>query len=395
MRLFILFILISLTASSQTETGVVLNQTSFPNTNGFTVSSGTTASISNNHILLSGGSSFSDASKYLQYDGFIDCDEKIVITVEFILNAAGNGLGIRKKTVNTWNIQDLEGVANLSTGKAEIWNNNISTTTPLAVAGTSVAITIGSSYRYTLTIAKKTVTSSLSNLTAGTTSSTTLETYRYNTSKIQILNFGGTQEITAFKVERKSLKNADIICFGDSKTEGAGASDVAHRFTDLLATSLGRTVETWAGAGDRTVELINNVSYIVAAAPKKVIICMGRNDLASGVSSAMWQTNLSTTRTSLINAGIQVIWLTYIPEPSQDQTSLVNYINTTFGSDTRIDISSGWNNSAMISGDGIHPNDAGHSYIASSLASNSTVNTFSTNTTTSTVTLKSKKLVVQ
>jgi len=135
------------------------------------------------------------------------------------------------------------------------------------------------------------------------------------------------------------------------------------RFANLCR-ALG-IVDVFGGEGDRSVETVNDIPYILTFKPKYVVLNIGRNDIGSGVSSATWQANYASIVSQLKAAGCTVIHLLPIPEGGGlDQSALKTYITTTYSGDLMIDPSTGWS-SSYNSTDGVHPNAAGHRYIAS------------------------------
>lgn len=352
------------------QRGVVLNQTSFADLASWSQSVAGIASISNSHILLSGGTG--DFSKYLVYNPYTDCSEKIKVSVTYILNAAGSGIGVGKVSENGWyNMASVFGQIDHTTGKVMLYEG----TTQKAISSASLVNTVGHSYTIIYEIFRDTVTvSAFDTASPGTVvsvsvvsdmnSSGTLDLI--NTSRIAFWAVGGTQEITGFVVERKSLLNADLLVIGNSKSHGVMASGIAHRYEDVLAAATGKFVEVWAGNGDRTVELVSSMSEILLHTPKRVLLAeMPRNDAAAGVATATWQGNYTTMRNQLAAAGIPIAHLLWIPESSFNWSSINTFINT-FTSDVIIDPSPGFNTSTMIA-DGIHPNVLGYSQVATNL----------------------------
>ena len=186
-----------------------------------------------------------------------------------------------------------------------------------------------------------------------------------NSDNIGIFNNGGTYTIQSIRVISRKQANPAIALVGDSKTWGCNAVTREQRFGSMLS-SLG-PVAVYAGSGDTTQSVLNDLPYIVAMKPKSVLLNIGRNDLANSVATATWQANYSSIVSQLKAAGIKVTHLLPIPETTQaDQSALKTYITTTFAGDGMIDPSAGWSNSTMLSSaDGTHPSQIGHAYIAS------------------------------
>lgn len=186
-----------------------------------------------------------------------------------------------------------------------------------------------------------------------------------NSDYAGIWNNGGTYTIQSIRVVSRKPQQPELAVVGDSKTFGctAGARDL--RYGSALS-SVG-PVAVYAGSGDTTASVMADLPYILANKPKRVLLNIGRNDLAQGIASATWQANYSSIVSQLKAAGVVVTHLLPIPETAQDQTALKTYITSTFTGDQMIDPSVGWSNTTMLAADGIHPSPGGHAFVASSI----------------------------
>jgi lysophospholipase L1-like esterase len=332
--------------------GITLNKSTWVNVDEFFMGS-LEYSLSGGKLTISGGGGTLLTGNYARrYAPELDCDEKVTITMEYKLLATGAGIAItRVPFVNQDLWVNYTGYANHSTGKAVIGGSE----------GSVITNTVGHFYKLELKIFQFTHTVTLTNITTAETSTTNIITGGV-TSFMGFGSLGGQYEISSYVVDRQSLKYSNVICLGDSKTKHGDAVD---RFAKLLE-GMDRTVEVWAGGGDRTGELKFSVPLIAAALPATVIVCMGRNDL-QGIPEATWKANYASSISQLKAANIQVVHLLPIPEYNIDQTPLKDYINTTYPSDIRIDPSIGWSNATMLMGDQIHPNASGHTHIANTI----------------------------
>ena len=199
-----------------------------------------------------------------------------------------------------------------------------------------------------------------------------------NSDRMALWNNGGTYTIQSIRVVSRKRQAPNLAVVGDSKTFGCDASIRDLRFGSEIDT-LG-PVSVYAGSGDVTQSVLNDLPSILAAKPRAVLLNIGRNDLANGVAAATWQANYSGIVSQLKAAGVRVVHLLPIPETAQAQTALFSYITSTFPNDGLIDPAagtymvngtvaytapSGWSNSTMLSPDAIHPTAAGHAYLAS------------------------------
>jgi hypothetical protein len=69
--------------------------------------------------------------------------------------------------------------------------------------------------------------------------------------------------------------------------------------------------------------------------------------------------------------GANAVHLMPIPETTQDQSALTAFINATYPTGKKIDVSGAWVNATHLSADGTHPNAAGHTLIANTILANS------------------------
>lgn len=338
-------------------------------TTGWTATGSPSFSTADNNLRLSGGDG--TFGKYITLDAPILTPNRCVLEVTFKISntiAAGHfGIAVGMRSINSWYAPSLVAQYDPIQKKVNIVNTNSSTVqatedfsndyTP--AQNDIIKITyeqidnIVTCYFENMTQKKFHVLSVKGNL--GATKNIDLP----NTSKIVIHEMGGQNDITNVKWTSLQPRNPWIVLIGDSKTFGYSAEDNGSTWAALMRKY--GSVANYAGDGDRTVEAVQIIDSIVAQGGKYFFVCIGRNDLASSVSSGTWQANLSTIRTKIVNAGGTIIWVLPIPETNiSDQSAINTYINSTFPSDLKVDPSTGWSNATMLSGDGVHPNQYGH-----------------------------------
>lgn len=340
----------------------------FTSSTGFTLTS-LTPSYVDGKMRLTGG--LGNFNQYFTIDGLKNTDENIELELIFkatTVNTGSFGLAIGKKSINSW--YDASVVCSLSPVQASayLWDptnttqlgnkvlNSINSGDILKLKYTQIANVITCSY-YNITQKTKGQFSITGNL------SVTKNFKIPNSSDIRIYNLGGTMDIISIKVTSLSNTSPNIICIGDSKTVGYSASGNELRWASNI-NSLG-TVITNAGDGDRTVEVIQTINYTKLLNAKIAILCIGRNDLGSGVSTTVWQLNYQNIVSELQNQGTKVIHLLPIPETVlADQSVLKNWIVSNYGIENCIDPSIGWSNATMLSTDNVHPNEVGHAHIS-------------------------------
>ena len=197
-----------------------------------------------------------------------------------------------------------------------------------------------------------------------------------NNARLTIIHIGGFFKYLNIEY-REHVPHPSIICLGDSKTRGNGASSVANYYPNKLNSylKLARGVAIYAGGGDQTKELLRSLTYPHVKA-KIAILCIGRNDIYNipNQDGTLYLTDDFDARRNynqivnvLKSRGVKVIHLLPIPENTYNQDALKTFITRTYPQDMHIDPSVGWI-SSYLSGDNIHPNDAGYDFIAQTVA---------------------------
>lgn len=341
---------------------------SFTSSTGFTFTSLTPTYVDGKMRLTGGVGNF---NQYFTIDGLKNTDENIELELIFkatTVNTGSFGLAIGKKSINSW--YDASVVCSLSPVQASAYLWDPTNTTQL---GSKVlnSINSGDILKLKYTQVANVITCSFYNITQNTKGQFSitgnLKAVKNikipNSSDIRIYNLGGTMDIISIKVTSLSNASPNILCIGDSKTVGYSAGGNELRWASNI-NSLG-TVIVNAGDGDRTVEVTQTINYTKLLNAKHAILCIGRNDLGSSVSTGTWQLNYQNIVSELQNQGTKVIHLLPIPETVlADQSILKNWIISTYGVENTIDPSTGWNSSTMLSSDNVHPNEVGHAHIS-------------------------------
>lgn len=162
-------------------------------------------------------------------------------------------------------------------------------------------------------------------------------TYRYdqtiasgvtspNTGVFATVNFGGSYIINSMNISSQEVKGANFMFAGDSKLAGYDAP-WEHRVGSLWNRRHPGTI-VCAGQADRTADMLNHLNEMIALAPKTVILCIGRNDVANSVPAATYQANLDTIADRLSRAGIAYYSYDAFFETAQSQTALIGFIDT-------------------------------------------------------------------
>lgn len=193
----------------------------------------------------------------------------------------------------------------------------------------------------------------------------------HNQSKPSIQITSGNINIYNFRFDSFS-ENVDMV-IGDSITMGSVSTSQNNRYAGLI----NGNVLVSGGGSDTTQSVINRLDEILLIKPNIVYSNIGGNDILVNVPPATWQNNLKEIRNTLVNAGIQFVWLFTTPRSGANQIN--NFIKSepAFATDLKIDINtplrSGTNSEVMnpmyLSLDDIHPNDLGHAKIAETINS--------------------------
>ena len=174
----------------------------------------------------------------------------------------------------------------------------------------------------------------------------------------------GAVSLMSLKVVSRSIQNPHLLVIGDSKTRGVNAGRTEQRFSEYL-NALGPTA-TWAGNGDRTTDALRGLSAALATRPKNVLLCIGRNDVASGIPLATTQANYQSIVSQCQAAGASVFHLISPPESTSFDATLNTFntwLKTTYGSAVlEAGVAQGFKYAWVT--DGVHPNSIGCRFIA-------------------------------
>jgi lysophospholipase L1-like esterase len=144
----------------------------------------------------------------------------------------------------------------------------------------------------------------------------------------------------------------------------------------LLQTNYPQTVCNDSSSYNTTSDAISILPEILAHQPTTVILKMGGNDVQFGHPPGQWQTDYTNLVTQLRSNGIIAKHCLPIPRRNLDLTPLKDFILTNYPAGDVIDT---WTPLLMgtfslstnyDSGDGVHPNDAGHAVISQAIRAN-------------------------
>ncbi|MDB6031135.1 MAG: putative lipase, GDSL-type [Verrucomicrobiales bacterium] len=102
------------------------------------------------------------------------------------------------------------------------------------------------------------------------------------------------------------LAQGPWVAFGDSLTEGFGASE-GKDYPNVLSQTLGFPIQNFGHAGETSKEGLNRVEEIAALHPRVVLLCFGGNDALNGLPSTQLFGNIEAMIDRLHREGSFVV----------------------------------------------------------------------------------------
>ncbi len=165
-------------------------------------------------------------------------------------------------------------------------------------------------------------------------------------------------------VANRDSHGTTIICFGDSLTQGAGASP-EHDYPSLLAKALGREVLNAGRSGETTQEALKRLDAdVLSRDPKLVIVEFGGNDFLRQLPRAETFANLDEIVRRIQDRGAMVVLVGVQPGLFGDATRS-NYQRIARARHAAFipNILEGIFTEPQLKSDELHPNDAGYEKI--------------------------------
>ncbi len=158
------------------------------------------------------------------------------------------------------------------------------------------------------------------------------------------------------------------VAFGDSLTEGYGASENGG-YPALLGRELGVAIRNFGASGHTTEDGLKRLDEVAALQPRVVLLCLGGNDVLNHLPRAQMLANLRAIILRLQGEGSFVVLLGIRSASLRDQNeSLFRSLARETGCYYIADLLRGiWGRPVYMS-DAIHPNDQGYARIAERLA---------------------------
>jgi lysophospholipase L1-like esterase len=354
----------------------VYQQTKWSDLKEFTVAGSGIAVDDRKQIVLSGGAGSFD--NYIALDASQNDDQRVVSEATLVVGTPPSGsycsgrgenygIGIGKQGTSSRTTNTLVGVfntGNARTGTIRI--QNPSGTGSRTVANSS-CVTPGDIIRLVFAQEDNTVYFDYANLTKNLHARVQVTTPMLpgppvytltNSSKFALYAMGGKFTLLKWRIYSLQPSSPLTAFVGDSKTAGYFAGDPGKRFSNLL-TRYGPVVNL-AGEGDTTTDVLNDLPYILAFRPKSVVLCIGYNDIGSGLPYAETQRQYTDTVSQLTAAGIKVIHLLL---PSTYAVDMGPFNAWVAGQFTNVVVVP----AVDLSADKIHPSAKGNAQIAEAL----------------------------
>lgn len=352
---------------------------------------GASATFNGNSITLTGGAGTNTV--YTIYDQYVTSRNKITSTMRFtvdVFNGTSYGFGLMFQSINTSpaaniDIQICAITANNSeNGKIYLFSTPLGGGARLISSAMAELPALNDELELIVEQTNCSYTITLYNLTKDPTrSGGVTATYSYalsypysafyrNTGKMGFVMFGGTHTVTYWNVSSDEYKYGDLLIIGDSKTIGFGCTAVSNRYGALIASNNPtKYINVCGGVSDKTNEILSCINELKGYVSKKAVLCIGRNDLAAGISSGTWQSNYASIVSQLESVGTQVWHQLPLTEVSLNQSALTTWINANYTN--IISVPGTWNAATDNVADGIHPNDGGHVKVYNNIMSTITL----------------------
>ncbi len=181
----------------------------------------------------------------------------------------------------------------------------------------------------------------------------------------QLYSFS-TPPLATVEIAIRIPSGVNIICFGDSLTQGVGASR-GHDYPSLLSQAMGTAVINAGADGDETSDALKRLeSDVLFKDPRMVIVELGANDFLDGQPLEQAFENLDQIVRRIEERGAMVVLVGVAPGPLGDAlqpyyNAIINKYHVVFVPKVLDEIVT---NPSLLSSDYLHPNDQGYKLIA-------------------------------
>lgn len=312
--------------------------------------------------------------------------DKYTLRCEYIvttINSSSDGIAIGIQSSRSSTLSVIFGLLTDSTdlGKLAVWEDNDYGT---PVYKSSASINVSANDELAIEIVRdgeaQTYVITAYNTTQDESISYTINTY-YGSSPIlrsftgycSIYSLGGDCEVSLFSQTSPETTNPDYCVIGDSISNRSAATAVGNEYQAILENNLNGEWVTYAGGGDTTVEVLGNMSQIEKINPLTVFLMIGVNDFRNGEAYNDVRDRHQQIVSELEALGFYVIILELIPCTGQNFTTWNNELSLWYPNRKIIslydELGGNTPNPSYYAVDLVHPNDAGHAYIASLIES--------------------------
>jgi lysophospholipase L1-like esterase len=332
----------------------------------------------NNKLIVSSGQS--DWSRYMEFKKhYLYEKEDIIFDFKPLTKNSGDAWGITQNSLLVLYNSSIYLKVDLSNG-VNSGRLSIGNTTAANEYGYSQALDFNAGDNLRLTIKRtpwKTITI-LENLTDSSKPKAygEFDLRQWGTQGNYRISFlGGQQEFTNIKIDSK-VRNyggtKGVVFFGDSITNGIGATSVSKRWTDVLMKGQQNLFENM-GIGSWLTGTMNSsrvTELLTGINAKYLFINFGYNDFAQYTPTSTYRANLETIATTAQAMGYTTIFVSPFPNATYDSSSYASAMQTAAANTGSKYISI--INATSIGGvanpnylyDGVHPNDEGYRVIA-------------------------------
>jgi lysophospholipase L1-like esterase len=195
-------------------------------------------------------------------------------------------------------------------------------------------------------------------------------------SRVCFYPLGGNVYLDDLSFSINHRKPARFIVIGASISDGYNASSAARRYISVIQSNFTETVCNDSSSYNTTSNAVSILPEILAHEPGTAIVKIGSNDLTFGYPTDQWQSQYSNLVAQLEAAGVRVKHCFPTPHNNTDERPLKTWISAHYASSNIIDtftplVSGSFGlKSAYNSGDGVHPNDAGHRLLGQIIRTN-------------------------
>ena len=348
---------------------------------------GADAGITGNQLMFS--ESRLDSSRQMYYDPWLFCSDSWTLSWNerfgtLNTKSTGVGLGIKNFQAAGGNDRGYNatlGGAGSARGKMQIQRFDGSQQI-LVSSGPAMSLAAGNVVDCSLTRSGWTLTAAATNRANGQTSITSIDfsdaagLLAPTISRVCFYPLVGTVYFDDLTFAINHRKPARFEVVGASISDGYNASSYSNGYVRVLQTNYPQVICNDSGSSNTMTNSLSTLPEILAHQPTTVLLMMGGNDLQFGYPPGQWQSAYTNLVSQLRSNSIIVKHCLPTPRTNVDLTPLKDFILTNYPMGDVIDtwtpllMGASLLNSNYDSGDGVHPNNAGHALISKAIRAN-------------------------